>query len=169
MGWDSMSSEDGGGGTASGGTTASGTTASGGTASGGTASGGTKAVTGAGGAVDVGAADVGVDDQMAVAIRRLRAAGERFVVQLRRDEGFDSEALDELCEAIDTCGRRWAGSAVVPMTAALILAELFPAIDDCARLYPDPMQQRIRDAAGRVSHCVSASLDTPDGGLDPGL
>jgi hypothetical protein len=100
---------------------------------------------------------------------RLRVAAQRFVVQLRRSEGFDSGALDELCEAIDSCGRAWARSPTVPKAAALILAELFPAIDGCACLYPDPMRQRIIEAATRVARSVSASLDTPDGGLDPDL
>jgi hypothetical protein len=109
------------------------------------------------------------DEQLAAAIRRLRASGERFVVQLRRDEGFDSDALDELCEAIDTCGRSWAASPTVPKAAALILAGLFPAIDGCAWLYPDPMRQRILEAAARVAQGVSASLDTPDVGLDYSL
>lgn len=109
------------------------------------------------------------DAQAAAAIRRLRTSGERFVRQLRRNEGLDSDALDELCEAIDTCGRSWAGSPTVPKAAALILAELFPAIDGCARLYPDPVRQRILEAATRVAQCVSAGLDTPEGGLDPTL
>lgn len=107
--------------------------------------------------------------QLVAATRRLRVAGERFVIPLRRNEAFDPDALDELCEAIDSCGRIWAASPTVPKAAALILAELFPAIDDCAWLYPDPLRQRIVEAAARVAQSVSASLDTPDGGLEPNL
>lgn len=112
------------------------------------------------------AVDVAGAEQLAAAIGRLRVAGERFVVQLRRSEGFDPDALDELCEAIDSCGRVWAGRPTVPKFAALILAGLFPAIDGCAWLYPDPTHQRIREAAARVAQSVSASLDIPDGGPD---
>jgi hypothetical protein len=111
----------------------------------------------------------GDPERLAEASRRLRVAGQRFVVPLRRNEGFDSAALDELCEAIDSFGRAWAGSLAVPKGAALTLSELFPAIDGCAWLYPDPMRQRIREAAARVCQSVSASLDSPDGGLDPDL
>lgn len=102
----------------------------------------------------------------AEASRRLRTAVQRFVVPLRRSEGFEPEALDELCEAIDIFGRIWAASPTVPKAAALTLAELFPAIDRCAWLYPDPMRQRILEAAARVAQSVSASLDSPDGGLE---
>jgi hypothetical protein len=99
-----------------------------------------------------------------LAITRLREAAERFVLLLRRD-GFDPEVLDELCEAIDRCGRCWTRSDTVPKSAALILAELFPAIDACAWLYPEPTRQRIAEAAARVAQSVSACLDSPDGGL----
>jgi hypothetical protein len=99
----------------------------------------------------------------------MRTAAERFVVQLRRNEGFDPDALDELCEAIDNCGRSWVGSPSVPKSAALILAELFPAVEGCAELYPEHTHNRILEAAARVAQSVSASLDTPEGGLDPNL
>jgi hypothetical protein len=107
------------------------------------------------------------DQHLTMVIQQLRAAAQRFVVPLRRNEGFDPDALDELCEAIDRCGRVWSGRQAVPKLAALILAELFPAVDGCAWLYPDPMRQRILQAAARVAQSVSASLDNPDGGLEP--
>ena len=108
-------------------------------------------------------------ERTAAATRRMRTAAERFVVQLRRNEGFDPDALDELCEAIDSCGRSWVASASVPKSAALILAELYPAVEGCAELYPEPTRTRILEAAARVAQSVSASLDTPEGGLDPNL
>jgi len=117
---------------------------------------------------DDGSTAATMEEQLGVA-RRLRTAAERFVVPLRRNEGYDPDALDELCEAIDVCGRSWAHSPSVPKSAALTLAELFPAIDGCAWLYPDPMRQRIREAATRVAQSVSASLDSPEGGLEPDL
>lgn len=109
------------------------------------------------------------DQHLAVAIQQLRVAAQRFIIPLRLNERFDPDALGELCEAIDRCGRAWSGQPAVPKPAALILAELFPAVDGCAWLYLDPMRQRIREAAARLAQSVSASLDNPDGGLEPDL
>lgn len=89
----------------------------------------------------------------------LREAAERFMLPLRIGEGFDPDALDALCEQVDRCGRLWSGAPSVPKAAALILAELYPALDECAALHQDPLRLRIVHAAGRVRASVSASLD----------
>lgn len=115
---------------------------------------------------DVGSASLPLDPQArtARAIIRLRESAEHFVLMLRREEGFDLEALDELCEAIDRCGRCWAHSDTVPKSAAQTLSELFPAIEACAWLYPEPTRQRISEAAVRGAQSVSAGLDSAEGG-----
>lgn len=102
------------------------------------------------------------------AVARMRSAAEVFLVRLRRDGDFDPEALDELCEAIDRCGRRWRSADAIPKEAALILAELYPAIHGCAWQYgeTDPMRRQIVDAATRVQESIGAGLDNPRGGLD---
>lgn len=126
-----------------------------------------RAVGGTGTVRGVDSASLPSDPQAhtARAIIRLRGAAEHFVLMLRREEGLDPEALDELCEAIDRCGRSWARSETVPKSAAQILSELFPAIEACAWLYPEPTRQRISEAAARVAQSVSACLDSADGGL----
>ncbi|RKE02893.1 hypothetical protein [Streptomyces sp. TLI_171] len=89
----------------------------------------------------------------------LEEAATRFVIALRMNEGFDKGALQELHEAIDRCGKAWRESDQVPKRGALILAELFPAIDACAWLYEGEMRQRIVEAGVLVSERVTVALD----------
>jgi len=92
-------------------------------------------------------------------VSRLEEAADRFVIPLRRNEGFDEQALLQLLEQIDRCGTAWREEAHVPKRAALILAELHPAIEACAWLYEGNMRQRIQEAGVRVSEAVIAALD----------
>ncbi|WP_262057279.1 hypothetical protein [Streptomyces sp. STR69] len=92
-------------------------------------------------------------------VSRLEEAADRFVAPLRMNEGFDGQALLKLEEEIDRCGTAWRGAAHVPKRAALILAELHPAIEACAWLYEGDMRQRIQEAGVMVSEAVIAALD----------
>ncbi|MFF4806112.1 hypothetical protein ACFY1U_48385 [Streptomyces sp. NPDC001351] len=92
-------------------------------------------------------------------IGRLEEAADRFVIPLRMNEGFDEQALLQLQEEIDRCGTAWREENHVPKRAALILAELFPAIEACAWLYEGTMRQRIQEAGVMVSEAVIAALD----------
>ncbi|MFJ9631499.1 hypothetical protein ACIRU8_27685 [Streptomyces sp. NPDC101175] len=86
-------------------------------------------------------------------------AADRFVMPLRMNEGFDEQALLTLEEEIDCCGTAWKAADHVPKRAALILAELHPAIEACAWLYEGDMRQRIQEAGVMVSEAVIAALD----------
>lgn len=90
---------------------------------------------------------------------RLEEAVGRFVIPLRMNEGFDEPALRQLQEQIDHCGTAWREETHVPKRAALILAELHPAIEACAWLYEGNMRQRIQEAGVMVSEAVIAALD----------
>lgn len=92
-------------------------------------------------------------------VSRLEEAANRFVIPLRMNEGFDERALLQLKEDIDHCGTAWREETHVPKRAALILAELFPAIEACAWLYEGEMRQRIQEAGVMVSEAVIAALD----------
>src|SRR5262245_39614520 len=92
-------------------------------------------------------------------VSRLEEAADRFVIPLRMNEGFDEQALLQLQEEIDRCGTAWRGASHVPKRAALILTELFPAIEACAWLYEGSMRQRIQEAGLMVSESVTAALD----------
>ncbi|MFG2481136.1 hypothetical protein [Streptomyces fagopyri] len=92
-------------------------------------------------------------------VSRLEEAANRFVIPLRMNEGFDEQALLQLQEEIDRCGTAWREGTHVPKRAALILAELSPAIEACAWLYEDDMRQRIQEAGVMVSEAVTAALD----------
>ncbi|MEU6509725.1 hypothetical protein [Streptomyces sp. NPDC046942] len=92
-------------------------------------------------------------------ISRLEEAAERFVIPLRMNEGLDEQALLQLQEKIDHCGTAWREATHVPKRAALILAELHPAIEACAWLYEENMRQRIQEAGLMVSESVTAALD----------
>ncbi|SOE32611.1 hypothetical protein [Streptomyces sp. OK228] len=92
-------------------------------------------------------------------VGRLEEAANRFVIPLRMNEGFDEQALLQLQEEIDRCGTAWRECTHVPKRAALILAELFPAIEACAWLYDGNMRQRIQEAGAMVSEAVTAALD----------
>jgi hypothetical protein len=92
-------------------------------------------------------------------VGRLEEAANRFVIPLRMNEGFDERALLQLQEEIDRCGTAWRDGTHVPKRAALILAELFPAIEACAWLYEGNMRQRIQEAGAMVSEAVTAALD----------
>ncbi|MEV6949832.1 hypothetical protein AB0N07_49695 [Streptomyces sp. NPDC051172] len=92
-------------------------------------------------------------------VSRLEEAADRFVSHLRMNEGFDEQALLQLQEEIDHCGTAWREHPHVPKRAALILAELFPAIEACAWLYEGNMRQRIQEAGAMVSEAVIAALD----------
>ena len=92
-------------------------------------------------------------------VSRLEEAANRFVIPLRMNEGFDEQALLQLKEDIDHCGTAWREETHVPKRAALILAELFPAIEACAWLYEGEMRQRIQEAGVMVSEAVIAALD----------
>ncbi len=92
-------------------------------------------------------------------ISRLEEAADRFVIPLRMNEGFDEHALLRLQEEIGLCGTAWQGETHVPKRAALILAELSPAIEACAWLYDGGMRQRIQEAGVMVSEAVIAALD----------
>lgn len=89
----------------------------------------------------------------------LEEAADRFVIPLRMNEGFDEQALLQLQEQIDRCGTAWREEIHVPKRAALILAELHPAIEACAWLYEGNMRQRIQEAGVMVSEAVIAALD----------
>jgi hypothetical protein len=93
---------------------------------------------------------------------RIREAAEGFLLPLRMNEGFDSAALDELCDAVESCAELWKGTELIPKQGALALAELYPAIDSCAYLYEDDERQRIVDAAARVWGSVAAVLHVPE-------
>ncbi|MEU9381349.1 hypothetical protein AB0D38_10260 [Streptomyces sp. NPDC048279] len=90
---------------------------------------------------------------------RLEEAADRFVIPLRMNEGFDEQALLQLREEIDRCGTAWREETHVPKRAALILAELHPAIEACVWLYEGDMRQRIQEAGLTVSEAVTAALD----------
>ncbi|MGQ4434421.1 hypothetical protein [Streptomyces sp. SAS_260] len=92
-------------------------------------------------------------------VSRLEEAANHFVIPLRMNEGFDEQALLQLQEEIDGCGTAWREGTHVPKRAALILAELFPAIEACAWLYEGDMRQRIQEAGAMVSEVVIAALD----------
>ncbi|WP_329296852.1 hypothetical protein [Streptomyces pseudovenezuelae] len=92
-------------------------------------------------------------------VSRLEGAADRFVMPLRMNEGFDEQALLQLQEEINRCGTVWKEEAHVPKRAALILAELHPAIEACAWLYEGDMRQRIQEAGVMVSEAVIAALD----------
>ncbi|MCD7445484.1 hypothetical protein K4B79_45805 [Streptomyces lincolnensis] len=92
-------------------------------------------------------------------VSRLEQAADRFVIPRRMNEGFDEQALLQLQEEIDRCGTAWTGATHVPKRAALILAELSPAIEACARLYEGDMRQRIQEAGLMVSEAVITALD----------
>ncbi|MFI6407245.1 hypothetical protein [Streptomyces sp. NPDC050548] len=92
-------------------------------------------------------------------VGRLEEAADRFVVPLRMNEGFDEQALLKLGEEIDRCGTGWREATHVPKRAALILAELHPAIEACAWLYEEDVRQRIQEAGVMVSEAVIAALD----------
>ncbi|MFG3285182.1 hypothetical protein [Streptomyces sp. NPDC048111] len=90
---------------------------------------------------------------------RLEEAADRFVIPLRRNEGYDEQALLRLREEIDRCGTAWREETHVPKRAALILAGLHPAIEACAWLYEGDMRQRIQEAGLTVSEADTAALD----------
>ncbi|MER5559970.1 MULTISPECIES: hypothetical protein [unclassified Streptomyces] len=92
-------------------------------------------------------------------VRRLEEAANRFVTPLRMNDGFDEQALLHLQEEIDRCGSAWRKETHVPKRAALILAELSPAIEACAWLYEGDMRQRIQEAGLAVSEAVIVALD----------
>ncbi|MBK3647872.1 hypothetical protein [Streptomyces sp. MBT33] len=92
-------------------------------------------------------------------VGRLEEAADRFVTPLRMNEGFDEQALHRLHAEIDRCGTEWRGATHVPKRAALILAELSPALQACAWLYEEGMRQRIQEAGVMVSEAVIAALD----------
>ncbi|MFJ9352668.1 hypothetical protein [Streptomyces mirabilis] len=92
-------------------------------------------------------------------VGRLEEAANRFVIPLRMNEGFDERALLQLQEEIDRCGTAWRECTHVPKRAALILAELFPAIEACAWLYDGNMRQRIQEAGAMMSEAVTTALD----------
>ncbi|KAF5992998.1 hypothetical protein BOG92_015335 [Streptomyces sp. WAC00263] len=92
-------------------------------------------------------------------VGRLEEAANRFVIPLRMNEGFDEQALLQLQEEIDRCGTAWRECTHVPKRAALILAELCPAIEACAWLYDGNMRQRIQGAGAMMSEAVTAALD----------
>ncbi|WP_329351887.1 hypothetical protein OG226_41305 [Streptomyces sp. NBC_01261] len=92
-------------------------------------------------------------------VSRLDEAATRFVVPLRMNEGFDEQAFLRLQEEIDRCGTAWRKEPHVPKRAALILAELHPAIEACAWLYEGDMRQRIQEAGLMVSEAVTDALD----------
>ncbi|AYG78513.1 hypothetical protein DWB77_00621 [Streptomyces hundungensis] len=92
-------------------------------------------------------------------VGRLEEAATRFVTPLRMNEGFDERALLQLREEIDRCGSAWRGATHVPKRAALILAELSPAIEACAWLYEGDVRQRIQEAGVMLSEAVIAALD----------
>ncbi|MFJ5234855.1 hypothetical protein ACIQBJ_33830 [Kitasatospora sp. NPDC088391] len=92
-------------------------------------------------------------------VARLAAVAERFVVGLRMNEGFDEVLLRQLREEIDRCGAAWRERDEVPKRGALILAELYAAIDACAWLYTGETRERIVDAAVEVHEAVVAALD----------
>ncbi|MEV0982585.1 hypothetical protein [Streptomyces sp. NPDC049915] len=81
------------------------------------------------------------------------------MIPLRLNEGFDEQTLVQLREEIERCGTAWRGATKVPKRAALILAELFPAIAACAWLYEGDMRQRIQEAGLMVWEAVTVALD----------
>ncbi|MFE0683780.1 hypothetical protein ACFW17_23575 [Streptomyces sp. NPDC058961] len=92
-------------------------------------------------------------------VSRLEETATRFVIPLRMNEGFDEQALLQLQEEIDRCGRAWRNEPHIPKRAALILAELSPAIEACAWLYGGDMRQRIQEAGLAVWEAVTGALD----------
>ncbi|MEV6513727.1 hypothetical protein AB0M61_47440 [Streptomyces sp. NPDC051642] len=92
-------------------------------------------------------------------VSRLDEAATRFVIPLRMNEGFDEQALLRLQEEIDGCRTAWRNETCVPKRAALILAELHPAIEACAWLYDGDVRQRIQEAGLLVSEAVVEALD----------
>ncbi|MFJ8098769.1 hypothetical protein [Streptomyces griseofuscus] len=92
-------------------------------------------------------------------VTRLDEAATRFVIPLRMNEGLDEQALLLLQEEIDACGTAWRKETHVPKRAALILAELHPAIEACAWLYEGDTRQRIQEAGLMVSEAVTDALD----------
>ncbi|WP_327399715.1 hypothetical protein OG194_05560 [Streptomyces sp. NBC_01288] len=92
-------------------------------------------------------------------VSRLDEAATRFVIPLRMNEGFDEQALLRLQEEIDGCSTAWRNETHVPKRAALILAELHPAIEACAWLYDGDVRQRIQEAGLLVSETVVEALD----------
>ncbi|MFF3583946.1 hypothetical protein [Streptomyces mirabilis] len=92
-------------------------------------------------------------------VGRLEEAENRFVIPMRMNEGLDEQALLQLQEEIDRCGTAWRECTHVPKRAALILAELLPAIEACAWLYDGNMRRRIQEAGAMVSEAVTAALD----------
>ncbi|MFD7537861.1 MULTISPECIES: hypothetical protein [unclassified Streptomyces] len=92
-------------------------------------------------------------------VSRLEETATRFVIPLRMNEGFDEQALLQLQEEIDRCGRAWRNETHIPKRAALILAELSPAIEACAWLYEGDMRQQIQEAGLAVWEAVTGALD----------
>ncbi|MFE2581719.1 hypothetical protein [Streptomyces sp. NPDC059378] len=92
-------------------------------------------------------------------VSQLDDAAERFIGPLRLNDGFDQLALDELCRHIDRLGQEWRTAEVIPKSAALLLAELYPAISACADLYAGDERQGMIEAAVRVGERVTYALD----------
>ncbi|MEW1773843.1 hypothetical protein [Streptomyces sp. NPDC086777] len=92
-------------------------------------------------------------------VSRLEEAADRFVIPLRMNGGVDEQAFLRLLEEIDRCGTAWREETHVPKRAALILAEIHPAIEACAWLYEGDMRQRVQEAGPAVSEAVTAALD----------
>jgi len=76
-------------------------------------------------------------------------------------QGLDEVALGRLEVALDEFAVAWRTEAMIPKSAASVLAELWPALDSSSYLYPDERADRIRDQAVHLSDRVAQCFVEP--------
>src|SRR5258706_11505540 len=65
------------------------------------------------------------------------ASRDGFLARLRRGEGLDYGAVEQVRAALDALTALWADRAYVPKYALMPLVDLYSPIAECKQLYPD--------------------------------
>lgn len=82
---------------------------------------------------------------------RIQQAARVLLGQLRAGDGLDSDAAEELKASLMEAAREWGASSMVPKSTANLFVDLWPAIESCRFLYPEPIASAIEQLALEVA------------------